>query len=324
MTMRPVIRIAAALLVLAALPLAAQGQTFPARSVKFIVPFPAGGINDVLARIVGDKLQGKWGQPVVVENRTGAGGNIGAAAAYQAEPDGYTLLLSPPGPLAINQSLYKQLSYKPQEFVPLTVVGAVPNVVILRKELPVNSLQELIAYVKANPGKASFGSQGNGATPHLTAMMFQSMTGTRMVHVPYRGETLVLNDMIGGHVDVFFGNVAAAQALYRDGRVKIVAVADTHRAPALPEIPTTAEAGLPGLVSTGWFALAAPPRLSGALQSEIADAAIAVIRMPDVQEKFRAASVEPVGNSPAETSAFIAQEAQRWGEVIRKNNIVVD
>jgi len=304
---------------------AAFAQTaFPSRTVKFIVPFPGGGINDVLARIVGDKLQGKWGQPVVVENRTGAGGNIGAAAAYQAEPDGYTLLLSPPGPLAINQSLYKQLSYKPQEFVPLTVVGAVPNVVILRKELPVNSLQELIAYVKANPGKASFGSQGNGATPHLTAMMFQSMTGTRMVHVPYRGETLVLNDMIGGHVDVFFGNVAAAQALYRDGRVKIVAVADTHRAPALPEIPTTAEAGLPGLVSTGWFALAAPPRLSGALQSEIADAAIAVIRMPDVQEKFRAASVEPVGNSPAETSAFIAQEAQRWGEVIRKNNIVVD
>ena len=235
----------------------------------------------MLARIVGDKLQGKWGQPVVVENRTGAGGNIGAAAAYQAEPDGYTLLLSPPGPLAINQSLYKQLSYKPQEFVPLTVVGAVPNVVILRKELPVNSLQELIAYVKANPGKASFGSQGNGATPHLTAMMFQSMTGTRMVHVPYRGETLVLNDMIGGHVDVFFGNVAAAQALYRDGRVKIVAVADTHRALALPEIPTTAEAGLPGLVSTGWFALAAPPRLSPTLQSEIADAAIAVIRMPD-------------------------------------------
>ena len=324
MTMRPVIRIAAALLVLAALPLAAQGQTFPARSVKFIVPFPAGGINDVLARIVGDKLQGKWGQPVVVENRTGAGGNIGAAAAYQAEPDGYTLLLSPPGPLAINQSLYKQLSYKPQEFVPLTVVGAVPNVVILRKELPVNSLQELIAYVKANPGKASFGSQGNGATPHLTAMMFQSMTGTRMVHVPYRGETLVLNDMIGGHVDVFFGNVAAAQALYRDGRVKIVAVADTHRAPALPEIPTTAEAGLPGLVSTGWFALAAPPKTPPPLASEVAKAAVDAIKMPDVQAKFRAASVEPVGNSPAETSAFIAQEAQRWGEVIRKNNIVVD
>ena len=293
--------------------------TFPTRTVKIIVPFPGGGINDVLARIVGDKLQAKWGQPIVIENKTGAGGNIGADAAYQSEPDGYTLLLSPPGPLAINQSLYKQLAYKPQELVPLTVVGSVPNVVIVRKELPVTSLVELIAYVKANPDKASFGSQGNGATPHLTAMMFQGMTGTSMVHIPYRGETLVLNDMMGGHVDVFFGNVAAAQALYRDGRVKVVAVADTRRAPALPEVPTTAEAGLPGLVSTGWFALAAPPKTPPALAADIAKAAIEVIKLPDVQAKFRTASVEPIGNSPAETAAFIKEEAQRWSEVIKKN-----
>ena len=194
----------------------AQG-TFPTRTVRFIVPFPGGGINDMLARIVGDKLQTRWGQPIVIENKTGAGGNIGADLAYQSEGDGYTLLLSPPGPLAINQSLYKQLSYKPQEFVPITVVGSVPNVVIVRKELPVNSLKELIDYVKANPGKVTFGSQGNGATPHLTGMMFQGMTGTRMVHVPYRGETLVLNDMIGGHVDVFFGNIAAGGPPFRDG-----------------------------------------------------------------------------------------------------------
>src|SRR5262249_29760074 len=148
----------------------APAQTsFPARTVKFIVPFPGGGINGVLAPITGNKLQAKWGQPVVVENKTGAGGNIGADLAYQSEPDGYTLLLSPPGPLAINQTLYKHLSYKPQEFVPITVVGSVPNVVIVRKELPVTSLKELIDYVRANPGKVTFGSQGNGATPHLTA-----------------------------------------------------------------------------------------------------------------------------------------------------------
>jgi tripartite-type tricarboxylate transporter receptor subunit TctC len=202
---------------------------FPSRVVKIIVPFPGGGINDVLARIVADKLQAKWEQPVVIENKTGAGGNIGAEAAYQSEGDGYTLLLSPPGPLAINHSLYKQLSYKPQEFVPITVVGAVPNVVIVRNEVPVNSLAELIAHVKANPGKVILGSQGYGATPHLTGMMFQGMTGTRMVHVPYRGETLVLNDMVGGHVDVFFGNLAAAKSLYRDGRVKILALCDRQR-----------------------------------------------------------------------------------------------
>jgi tripartite-type tricarboxylate transporter receptor subunit TctC len=301
----------------------AQG-TFPTRTVRFIVPFPGGGINDVLARLVGEKLQTRWTQPIVIENKTGAGGNIGAELAYQSEGDGYTLLLSPPGPLAVNQSLYKQLSYKPQEFVPITVVGSVPNVVIVRKELPVNSLKELIDYVKANPGKVTFGSQGNGATPHLTGMMFQGMTDTRMVHVPYRGENLVLNDMIGGHVDVFFGNLAAGGPPFRDGRVKILALADTHRSPMLPEIPTTAEAGLPDLVSTGWFALAAPPKTPPPLASEIAKAAAETIKMPDVQAKFRAASVEPVGNSPAEMAAFVAEESRRWSDIIKKNNIVVD
>src|SRR5207302_7607249 len=217
---------------------AALAQTFPTRTVKFIVPFPGGGINDVLARIIGEKLQANWQQPIVIENRPGGGGNIGADLAYQSEPDGYTLLLSAPGPLAINHSLYKQLSYKSLEFVPLTLVGSVPNVVIVRKELPATSLKELIAYVKANPGKVTFGSQGNGATPHLTGMMFQGLTGTQMVHVPYRGETLVLNDMIGGHVDVFFGNIAGAGPSYRDGRVKILALCDAHRSPAIPEIPT--------------------------------------------------------------------------------------
>jgi tripartite-type tricarboxylate transporter receptor subunit TctC len=304
--MRPILAACAAglLAALAASVAGAQG-TFPTHTVRFIVPFPGGGINDVLARIVGDKLQTRWGQPIVIENKTGAGGNIGAELAYQSEGDGYTLLLSPPGPLAVNQSLYKQLSYKPSEFVPITVVGSVPNVVIVRKELPVNSLKELIDYVKANPGKVTFGSQGNGATPHLTGMMFQGMTGTRMVHVPYRGENLVLNDMIGGHVDVFFGNIAAGGPPFRDGRVKILALADTHRSPVLPDIPTTAEAGLPGLVSTG-------------------KAAIETIKMPDVQAKFRAASVEPVGNSPGETAAFIAEETRRWSDIIKKNNIVVD
>jgi tripartite-type tricarboxylate transporter receptor subunit TctC len=297
---------------------------FPTRAVKIVVPFPGGGGNDILARIVGDKLQARWGQPIVVENKTGAGGNIGADLAYQSEPDGYTLLLSPPGPLAINQSLYKQLSYKPLEFVPLTVAASVPNVVIVRKELPVNSLKEFVDYVKARPGKVSFGTQGNGATPHLTAMMFQTMTGTQMVHVPYRGETLVLNDMIGGHVDVFFGNIAAALPQFRDGKVKILAIADNRRSPLTPEIPTTAEAGLPGLVSTGWFALAAPPKTPAGLASDIAKAAIDVIKQPEVQAKIRAMNYEPIGNTPAEMVAFVKEEAQRWGEVIKNNNIVVD
>jgi tripartite-type tricarboxylate transporter receptor subunit TctC len=303
---------------------AAAESGFPNRPVKFLVPFPGGGINDVLARIVADKLQAKWGQPVVVENRTGAGGNIGAEVAAQAEPDGYTLFVSAPGPLATNPILYRNLSYRAQDFVPITLLGAVPNLLIVRKELPPHTVGEFIDYVKHNPGKVTYGSQGIGATPHLTGQMFMNMTGTQMVHVPYRGETLVLNDMLGGHVDVFFGNLSSALALYRQGRVKVLAVTDKARAPAIPEVPTTAEAGLPGLLSFGWFAMAGPPRMSAALQSEIAAATIDVLQMPDVRQKFRAVAVEPVGSGPAAMAAFLKEEIGRWGEVIRKNNIVLE
>jgi tripartite-type tricarboxylate transporter receptor subunit TctC len=302
----------------------AQGAFQPKTTVKFIVPFPAGGINDVLARIAADKLQVKWGQPIIIEQKTGAGGNIGADLAAQAEPDGTTLFVSAPGPLAINQNLYKKLSYKPEDLVPITVLGGVPNVVIVKKDLPVNSVQELVSYVKANPGKVVYGSQGNGATPHLTANMFMSMTGTNMVHVPYRGETLVLQDMLGGHVDLFFGNVSAALALWRDGKLKVLAVLDKKRSAQMPDVPTAAEAGLPDLVSIGWFAAAGPPKMTPALRDAIAKDFIEVLHMPDVVAKYRALSVEPGAGTPAETAAFIKDETARWGEVIKKNNIVVD
>jgi len=301
----------------------AQGA-FPTRTVKFLIPFPAGGINDILGRIIADKLQAKWGHPIIIENKTGAGGNIGADLAYQAAPDGYTLFITPPGPLSINQTLYKKLTYKPEEFVPITVVGQVPNVAMVKKDLPANSLKELVEHIKKNPGKVVYGSQGNGATPHLTANMFMSLTGTQMVHVPYRGETLVLQDMLGGHVDLFFGNVSAALALWRDGKIKVLAVLDKTRTANMPNVPTTSEAGMPALVSTGWFAMVGPPKLPAALQAQIAKDVNDVLKMPDVQAKFRNVSVEPVGGTPAETAAFIKDEAARWGEVIRKNNIVVD
>mgnify|MGYP003337747985 FL=1 len=301
----------------------AQGP-FPSQPVKFIVPFPAGGINDVLARIVADKLQAKWGQPIVIEQKTGAGGNIGADLAFQAPPDGHTLFVSAPGPLAINQALYKQLTYKPEEFVPITVLGAVPNVVIVKKDLPVGSVKELVEYIKKNPGKVVFGSQGNGATPHLTANMFMAMTGTQMVHVPYRGETLVLNDMLGGHVDLFFGNVSAALALWRDGKVKVLAVLDRKPSEAMPGVPPIAEQGLPDLLSVGWFAVAGPPKMASALHDQIAADFIEALKLPDVQAKYRALSVEPIGGTPAETAAYFRDETRRWGEVIRKTGVVVD
>jgi tripartite-type tricarboxylate transporter receptor subunit TctC len=302
----------------------AAAQSYPSHTVKVVVPFPAGGINDVLARIVSDKLQAKWGQPFVVEDRTGAGGNIGAELAAQAEPDGYTLFVSAPGPLAINEMLYKKLSYKPDAFVPITVLGSVPNLVMVRKDLPVNSVKELVDYVKQNDGKVNYGSQGVGATPHLTANMFMNQTGTRMLHVPYRGETLVLNDMLGGHVDIFFGNISAGLALYRAGKIKVLAVTDKVRNAAIPEVPTTAEAGLPGLVSVGWFAMAGPPGIKPEIRDQLAAAVNGVLKMPHVQEKFRAVGVEPVGGSPADMATFVKEENARWGDVIRKNNIVMD
>ena len=314
-----------AALAVATLPgLATAQSTFPSKPIKFIVPFPAGGINDILARITADKLQAKWGHPIIIEQRTGAGGNIGADQAAQAEPDGHTLFITAPGPLAINGSLYKKLTYRPEDFVPITLIGSVPNVTIVKKDLPVNSLRELVEHVRANPGKVVYGSQGNGATPHLTANMFMNMIGTQMVHVPYRGETLVLQDMLGGHVDLFFGNVSAALALWRDGKIKVLAVLDKQRSTQMPNVPTTAEAGLPDLVSTGWFAVAGPPKMTQAVRDRISADFNEVLKMPDVKEKIRNTGVEPAGGTPDETAAFIKDETRRWGEVITKNNIVVD
>jgi tripartite-type tricarboxylate transporter receptor subunit TctC len=312
------------LAILAATALPARGQVpsgFPAKSVRFIVPFPGGGVNDVLARIAADKLAVKWGHPIVIENKTGAGGNIGADMAAQAEPDGHTLFITPPGPLAINQSLYRQLSYRPEDFVPVTVLAAVTNLIVVRPEIGVNSVAELIAFAKQNPDKITYGSQGNGSTPHLTGGMFMTLTGVHMVHVPYRGENLVINDMLGGHVDVFFGNIAPVLPHYRDGKLKVLAVADVKRAAPMPDVPTAAESGLPGFVSTSWFAVAGPPKMPPALAQRLAADFADVLSLPDVQTKFRSVGAEPGGASPAETAAFIASEAARWRDVITKNNI---
>jgi tripartite-type tricarboxylate transporter receptor subunit TctC len=321
------IRIVCRILLIAVLlapALAAAQSGFPNHAVKIIVPFPPGGINDVLARIVGEKLQTKWGQPVVVDDRTGAGGNIGAAVVAQAEPDGYTLLMSAAGPLAINGGLYRHLTYDPDKFVPIALIGSVPNLFIVRQELPVSNVKELIAYLKANDGKVIYGSQGVGATTHLTANMFMTMTGTHMVHVPYRGETLVLQDMLGGRVDLFFGNVSAALAFYRAGKVKVLAVTDTKRAPLLPEVPTTAEAGLPGLVAVGWFALAGPPGMRPEIAEQISAAVNEALAMPDVKKRLFDVAVDPMGGTPAHMADFIKDEKVRWGEVIKQNHIVLE
>ncbi|HUI98275.1 MAG TPA: tripartite tricarboxylate transporter substrate binding protein [Xanthobacteraceae bacterium] len=303
----------------------ASAETFPDRTLTMIIPFAAGGPTDVLGRVMAQRIGELLGQTVIVENIGGAGGMTGSKRVADARPDGYTMLLGTVGTQAQGQTLYKHPLYNSvTDFTPIALVADVPIVLIVRKDLPVNSLKELIDYVKQNDGKVIYGSQGVGATTHLTANMFMTMTGTHMVHVPYRGETLVLNDLLGGHVDLFFGNISAGLALYRAGKVKVLAVADTARNDAIPDVPTTGEAGLPGLVAVGWFAMAGPPGLKPELRDKIAADANEAIALADVQTKMRAVGVTPMGGSPAKMAAFIKEETERWGEVIRKNNIVME
>ena len=307
---------------LAAIPAFAQ-PGFPNKVVKVIVPFPAGGSADVLARIVGEKLANKWGQAVVVENRAGAGGNIGAEAVYRADPDGYTLLSSPPGPLSINHNLYKQLPYDPTRFVPISVLAIVPNVITTKLDLPVNSVRELIAYAKANPGKVVYASQGNGSTSHLSAQMFATMAGIELTHVPYKGEGPALVDIVAGRVDIFIGNIAAALRFQQAGKVKFLGVANERRSSVAPEIPTVTEAGLPGFIASAWFAFVAPPGTPNAIVQQVNAAVVEALRMPDVRQRYLEQGAEPVGNTTAEMAAFVKEEMARWQKVIQSSNVTL-
>lgn len=308
-------------------PLATQGQTpatYPTKTVRIIVPFPAGGTADSIPRIVAEKLNAKWGQPVIVENRAGAGGNIGAELVARADPDGYTLLASPPGPLSINQSLYKSLSYDPTKFAPISLVATMPNVLAVRPTMEAKSVQELIAQAKKNPGKLTYASQGNGTTSHLTANMFQSMTGTELVHVPYKGTAPALTDLMGGQVDLMFDNITSSLSPYKAGRIKILAVAAPARIPELPNVPTLTEAGVRGFQAGSWVGIVAPANTPPAITTAISQAVAEAVKTADVQKKFSEVAAQPVGNTPAEMKAFMTQEAEKWRQVIRTANVTVD
>jgi tripartite-type tricarboxylate transporter receptor subunit TctC len=314
----------AALLLLAATgPAFAQGG-YPNKQVRIVVPFPAGGSADTLCRIVGEKLGATWGQPVIIDNRAGAGGNIGAEVAYRADPDGYTLLCSPPGPLSINHNLYKTLPYDWAKFAPITVLAVVPNVITARVDLPADSAQALIAYAKANPGKVTYASQGNGSTSHLSAQMFATMAGIEMVHVPYKGEGPALIDVTAGRVDIFIGNIAAALRFERAKQVKFLGLASRTRSPVAPEVPTAAEIGLPDLLASAWFAVVAPPGTPDAIVRKINADTAAALKLPDVQSRFLEQGAEPQGDTSAATAAFIKEEEARWRDVIKSANVVLE
>jgi tripartite-type tricarboxylate transporter receptor subunit TctC len=241
-----------------------------------------------------------------------------------AAPDGYVLLSSPPGPIAINDSLYKKLPFQPAKFEPVVVLGTVPNVLVVKPTFPAKTAQELIAYVKANPGKVTFASQGNGSTSHLSAMLFQKLTETQMVHVPYRGSAPALQDIMGNHVDLFFDNLGSTLNPHNAGTLRILAVGSTGRVAALPEIPTLQEVGVAGFQSVTWFAVVAPPGTPASLTQVVNKAVGEVLRLPEVRERFVKMGVQPVGGSVADTAKFIADERARWGAVITAANIKIE
>lgn len=297
---------------------------YPSKIIKIVVPFSAGGTADALPRVVAEKLRQKWGQAVIIENRAGAGGNIGAEFLANSPPDGYTLLASPPGPIAINEALYKKMSFKPSELLPVTLLATAPNVVDVRANFPAKSIGELIAYAKANPEKVTFASQGNGSTSHLTAMLFQKLTHTSMTHVAYKGTSPALQDIVGGTVDVFFDNLGSSLNLHESGRLRILAVCGPERTPQLADVPTVQEAGVKDFTSVTWFALMAPKGTPSAIVDKLNKAVTEILREPDVQSKFTALGVQASPMTVNSTGDFIDAERGRWGEIIKSTQIAID
>ncbi len=299
------------------------GSQYPQRTVKIIVPFPAGGTADILPRIVAEKLRDKFAQPFVIENRSGAGGNVGAEAVSRSDADGYTLLASPPGPVVINESLYPNLNYRPSDFEPVIVLGVVPNVLAVKSDFPAKTVGELIAFAKANPEKVTFASQGNGSTSHLTAVMFQSMTGLRMIHVPYRGTAPALQDLIGGSVDLFFDNLGSSLNLHQSQKIRILAVGSANRTNVLPGIPSVQEAGVSGFQSITWFALMAPAGTPPVVVDRLNSAILEILQDASVAAQFAKMGVQPMGANVAETAKFIESERARWRDVIKSAGVTM-
>jgi tripartite-type tricarboxylate transporter receptor subunit TctC len=314
----PIRTVVAAALALIAACGAAAAQSYPSQIVKIIVPNPAGGTADALPRLVADALSKVWGQAVVVENRPGAAGNIAAEAFSRAPADGYTLLASPPTTLAINQALYKKINYDPTRFKPITILGTSPNVLIVSPKLGVATVKELIEKGKADPGGIAYGSQGIGATSHLTTALFESMAGVRFNHVPYKGTAPAMNDLVGGHILFMFDNLASSLPQHQSGTLKILAVCTPERSPYLPDVPTMSEAALPGFTSVAWFGLVAPPETPDAIVDKISRDVVGVLKTEEMRKRFEAHASTPMGTTPKETGAFLERERAQWGDVIDK------
>ena len=301
----------------------AWADGYPDRTVKIIVPFPAGGTADAVPRLVADWLSRKWGQPVVIENRTGAAGNIGAEAAFRAAPDGYTLLSAPPPPLVINQSLYPKLGFDPAKFEPIIVMAQVPNALIVNpNNVKASSLRELVEYLQKNPDKVTAATQGNGTTSHLTSELFQLMAKVKLRHIPYRGSAPALQGLLAGDVDLMFDNLGSSLPLVEAGKLKLLAVASPNRLPALPDVPAIAET-LPGFEAVAWYGIVAPPGTPRDIIDKINTDANEALRQPELRDHLKKLSAEVFGGSVEKTSRYMGEEVERWRAVIKAANIEI-
>lgn len=304
-------------------PVTATAQSWPSRPIRFIVPNPAGGAADALPRMLAEALVSRLGQPVVVENRPGAAGNIGAEQVFKAEPDGSVFLAAPPPSLTVNPSLYPKLNHDPTRFEPVTVMATSSNALLVHPSVPAQTLREFLEYVKANPDKLSYASQGNGSTAHLTAELFKLKTGLKITHVPYKGDAPAVTDLLAGHVQVMFGNVLAGQNHVRQGKLRMLAVTSESRLPGLADIPALIEQ-VPGVVAVTWFGIVAPPNTPVAITEKLSQTIADILKSPDMAKRFADAGANPVGNTPAAMRAWMKDDAERWAQVIREAKIRID
>jgi tripartite-type tricarboxylate transporter receptor subunit TctC len=303
----------------------APAQTYPDKPIRLVVPFPAGGTTDILARAVGQKLGEHLGQQVVVDNKPGAGGNIGSDIVAKSAPDGYTLVMGTVGTHAINASLYKKMPYDHiKDFVPVSLVALVPNILVVHPSVPANSVKELIAYAKANPGKLNFASSGNGTSIHLSGELFKTTAGVEMTHVPYKGSAPAVTDLLGGQVQLMFDNMPSALPHVKAGKLKALGVTTAKRFPAAPDIPAIAEAGVPGYEASSWFGVLAPAGTPKEIVNKLSSEIAKILQTPEIKERLLSQGAEPVGNTPDQFAAFIKAETAKWAKVVKESGATVD
>ena len=317
--------LAGAALAAACIAFPAAAQNYPARPVTIVVPFAAGGTTDILARVIGLALGKELGQPVVIDNRAGAGGNIGAQFAARAPADGYTLFMGTVGTHAINASLYRKMPFDPvKDFAPLTRVAMVPNLLVANPSKPYRNVKELVAYAKANPERVNFGSSGSGSSIHLSGELFNTLAKVDMVHVPYKGSAPAVSDLIGGQIDIMFDNMPSAIQHVRAGRLKALAVTTARRSPELPDVPTIAEAGVPGYEATSWFGMFATAGTPAPVLARVHAALARVLADPEVRRKIGEQGAEPYSEKPEQFAEFLRKESAKWSQVVKASGASAD